>query len=143
MAGEMTLRAFGLRRVWPELGGKLTVAHFKTADVLPVGAMEMAVIPTSSGSEQEALSRAESAYAEECSQLPDCCLETMDCGVGEAIKCLSPYHDMIVLERLLETDGPDATDFSAARHGKVISALAYNEGELQRLARRCFRHVEC
>jgi nucleotide-binding universal stress UspA family protein len=97
------------------LGGKLTVAHFKKAEVLPVGAMEMGtVIPTSSASKQEALNRAESAYAEECSQLPGCCLEMMDCGVGEAIKYLSPYHDVIVLERLLETDGPDATAFSAA-----------------------------
>ena len=97
------------------LGGKLTVAHFKKAEVLPVGAMEMGtVIPTSSASQQEALNRAESAYAEECSQLPGCCLEMMDCGAGEAIRNLSPYHDVIVLERLLDTDGPDATAFSTA-----------------------------
>jgi nucleotide-binding universal stress UspA family protein len=97
------------------LDGKLTVAHFKKAEVLPVGSMEMGtVMPTSSASKQEALNRAESAYAEECSQLSGCSLEMMDCGVGEAIKYLSPYHDVIVLERLLGTDGPDATAFSTA-----------------------------
>ena len=97
------------------VGGKLTVAHFKTAEVLPVGTMEVGtVITTSSASDQEARSRAESAYAEECSHVPGCCLEIMDCGIGEAIKYLSPYHDVIVLERLLQTDGPDATAFSTA-----------------------------
>jgi nucleotide-binding universal stress UspA family protein len=97
------------------LDGKLTVAHFKKAEVLPIGSMEMGtVIPTSSASQQEALNRAESAYAQECGQLSGCSMEMMDCGAGEAIKYLSPYHDIIVLERLLETDGPDATAFSAA-----------------------------
>ena len=120
------------------LGGKLTVAHFKTPNVLPVGAMEMAVIPMSAASEREALSRAESAYAEECCQLPDCCLEMMDCGVSEAIKYLSPYYDVIVLERLLETDGPDATAFSTALFDSRCAVLV---SPTARRAYDAVRHV--
>ena len=90
------------------------MAHFKIAEVLPVGTLEMAVVPSNSASAEEAMGRAESAYAEECSGLPGCRLQTIDGGIAEAIECVGPYHDVIVLERLLETDGPDATAFSTA-----------------------------
>ena len=96
------------------IGGKLIVVHFRTAEVSPVGVLEMAVLPTSSASAQEARSRAESAYVEECSQLPTSRLEMMDASIIDAIKAVSPYYDVIVLERLLNTNGLDATAFSAA-----------------------------
>ena len=97
------------------IGGRLTVAHFKPAEAVPIGAMEMmAVVPSNAAAAQEARRRAEAAYAEECSRLADCRLQEVDSSVSETIECLSPYHDVIVLERLSEVDGPDALAFSTA-----------------------------
>jgi nucleotide-binding universal stress UspA family protein len=97
------------------IGGKLTVAHFKPAEAVPIGTMEMmAVVPNNAAVVQEARQRARSAYAEECSRLADCRLQELDAGVSDTIERLSPYHDVILLERLSEVDGPDAMAFSAA-----------------------------
>ncbi|MDF2765725.1 MAG: Universal stress protein family protein [Rhodospirillales bacterium] len=97
------------------IGGKLTVAHFKPAELVPIGTFEMAaVMPNNTAAAEEARRRAQSAYAEECSQLADCRLQGVDGGIAEAIERLSPYHDLVVLERLSEVGGPDAMAFSAA-----------------------------
>jgi nucleotide-binding universal stress UspA family protein len=65
-------------------------------------------------SQQESLQCARSAYAEACSHLPNCQFQEIDADIGEAIERVSPYHDLIVLERLSEAEGPDARAFSAA-----------------------------
>jgi nucleotide-binding universal stress UspA family protein len=106
------------------IGGKLTVAHYKLAEAVPIGTFEMAtVLPSDGAAAEEARSRARSAYAQECSEIPDCRLQDLDEGVSEAIERLSPYHDLIVLERLSEIDGPDAIAFSAALWGIGCAVL--------------------
>lgn len=106
------------------IGGRLTVAHFKLSDLVPVGTFDMGmVIPTDPAAVEEARKRAESAYAEECSRLADCRLQEVEAGVSEAIERLSPYHDIIVLERLFGSDGPDAMAFSAALWGVGCAVL--------------------
>ena len=95
--------------------GRLTVAHFKPAEAVPIGTFEMAaVLPNSAAVVEESRKRAQAAYSEECSRVADCRLQEVEGGVGEAIEQLSPYHDLVVLERLSEVDGPDALAFSAA-----------------------------
>jgi nucleotide-binding universal stress UspA family protein len=97
------------------IGGKLTVAHSKPADPLPIGSLEMVpILPDNAAAGEESRRRAESAYAEICSRVPDCRLQEVDAGIAEAIERLGPYHDLIVLERLSAVDGPDAMAFSAA-----------------------------
>jgi nucleotide-binding universal stress UspA family protein len=94
---------------------RLTVAHFKPAEAVPIGTFEMAaVLPNNSALVAEARRRAQEAYSEACSRLADCRLQVIDAGIAEAIEQLSPYHDLIVLERLSGVDGPDALAFSAA-----------------------------
>ena len=74
------------------IGGRLTVAHFKLAELVPVGTFDMGmIVPTDTAAVEEARKRAESSYDEECSQLADCRLQEVDAGVSEAIERLSPW----------------------------------------------------
>jgi len=106
------------------VGGKLTVMHTKAAEVLPVGAYEIGVATfDNSAYAQETLKHARAAYAEACGQLPDCRLQEIDAGAAEVIQRVSPYHDLIVLERVSEAEGPDAVAFSVALwdvHGALL-----------------------
>ncbi len=105
------------------VGGKLTVAHTKAADVLPIGTLEIAVVVDTSDYAKESLKRARAAFAEVCGQLPDCRLQEFDAVAADAIHVLSPYHDLIVLERVSEAKGPDVVAFVTAlwgTHGAVL-----------------------
>ncbi len=99
-------------------GGRLTVVHTKAAEVLPAGAYEIAVAAIdNSAYAQETLKRARDAYAATCGQLADARLVEIDASASEAIQKVSPYHDLIVLERVSEAEGPDAVAFSTALWG--------------------------
>ena len=96
------------------IGGKLTVAQVKGADALPIGTFEMAVMPNNPVAAQEALTRARTTYADECGKLPYCRLQEVNAGITETMERVSPYHDLVVLGRLSEAQGPAAMAFSAA-----------------------------
>jgi nucleotide-binding universal stress UspA family protein len=97
------------------IGGRLTVAHFNPPEAGGGGPDEMmAVLPADPAGAEEARRRAHFAYDEACSRVPECRLQDVDGDVAEALERLSPYHDLIVLERLSEVNGPDAMAFSAA-----------------------------
>src|SRR5262245_11957324 len=96
------------------IGGKLTVALVKAAEAMPIGTMEMAVMPNDTISTQDALLRARATYADECSRLPYCRLQETDAVIAETIEQVSPYHDLIVVGRLSDVEGPGAMAFSVA-----------------------------
>lgn len=96
-------------------GARLTVVHTKAAEVLPAGAYEIAVAAIdNSAYALETLKRARAAYAEVCGQAADCRLVEVDANVAEAIQRVTPYHDLIVLERVSDQEGPDNVAFSTA-----------------------------
>lgn len=96
-------------------GGRLTVVHTKAAEVLPAGAYEIAVAAIdNSAFAQETLKRARAAFASTCGGAADCRLVEVDASAAEAIQRISPYHDLLLLERVSELEGPDAVAFSTA-----------------------------
>ncbi len=105
------------------VGGKLTVVHTKAAAVLPIGGLEIAVVVDTSNYAKESLKRARAAYAEVCGQLPDCRLMEFDAVFADAIQGLGPYHDLIVLERVSEAEGPEIVAFVAALWGAHCAVL--------------------
>jgi len=105
-------------------GGRLTVVHTKAAEVLPAGAYEIAVAAIdNSAYAQETLKRARAAFAEVCGNSPDARLMEIDASAAEAIQRVSPYHDMILLERVSDLEGPDAVAFSTALWGAHCPVL--------------------
>ena len=96
------------------IGGKLTVAHVKGGEAVPIGTFEMAVMPTDSVADQEAATRARATYADECGGLTYCRLQEIDAGTADALRRVSPYHDLVVLGRIAEVRGAGARAFPAA-----------------------------
>ena len=110
-------------------GGRLTVVHTKAAEVLPAGAYEIAVAAIdNSAYAAETLKRARDAYAEACGASPDCRLVEIDASAAEAIQRVSPYHDLVLLERVSELEGPDAVAFSTALWGAHSPVLVNPPG---------------
>lgn len=105
-------------------GGRLTVVHTKAAEVLPAGAYEIAVAAIdNSAYAQETLKRARDAYASVCGSSGDARMVEIDASAAEAIQKISPYHDLVVLERVSEAEGPDAVAFSTALWGSHTPIL--------------------
>jgi nucleotide-binding universal stress UspA family protein len=120
-------------------GGNLTVALIRTADALPIGSLDTVVMSNNSVSAQEALTRARATYADACGDLSNCRLEEIDAAIPDTIELVSPYHDLIVVGRLSDKEGPNAHAFSTAlwsgRCAVLVSPASGNvEGPMQHVA---------
>jgi nucleotide-binding universal stress UspA family protein len=114
-------------------GGNLTVALIRTAEALPIGTLDTVVMSNNSISAQEALTRGRAIYSDECGELSNCRLEEIDAAIPDTIERVSPYHDLIVVGRLSDREGPNALAFSAAlwsgRCAVLVSPVSDNVQE--------------
>lgn len=90
-------------------GASLTVVYPRLPDILPAGAYEFAAAPIDNTAfAHEALMQAEEAYVKACGELPGCRFLPVDVSSAEAVMDCATYHDLILLERLSDAEGPDA-----------------------------------
>lgn len=98
-----------------QLDARLTVFHNKMPEVLTAGTYDMAVAAIdNSEAAEEAIHHARTAFDTECDGLATARFVVMDAGAVEVLEHAGPYHDLVLLERLSSTEGPDAVALNSA-----------------------------
>lgn len=96
-------------------GARLTVYHNRMPALLATGTYDMAITTIdNSGRVQEALKAARAAFDAEAQGLAGARFVEVEAGQADVLELAAPYHDVLLLERLSSTEGPDAVAFNAA-----------------------------
>jgi len=116
------------------LGGELTVLHPHHQEVITAGAYEMAAVAIDNSAEvKRAAEAARAAYEKTTTGFGHARLVEVDIGAPEAVERLALYHDLVLLERLSATEGPDVTLMNAALWGARVPILALPPGHTANL----------
>lgn len=108
-----------------ELDADLTVMHPHLQEVITAGAYEMAAVAVDNSAEvKRAAEAARAAYESVLGDYKRARLIEVDVGAPEAVERLALYHDLVLLERLSQSEGPDVTLMNAALWGARVPVLA-------------------
>jgi nucleotide-binding universal stress UspA family protein len=93
-------------------GMRLTVYH-KLQDKVIVGGFDPVAIPIdNTAAADDARKRAETAYKSEVANLPGARFLEVDTDAATLIRTQSTYHDLLLIERLSDAEGPDGADLN-------------------------------
>jgi len=107
------------------LDGELTVMHPHHQEVITAGAYEMAAVAIDNSAEvKRAAEAARAAFQKTSAGFGKAHLVEVDVGAPEAVERLALYHDVVMLERLSQSEGPDVTLMNAALWGARVPVLA-------------------
>lgn len=96
-------------------GGKLTVMHPNRSQIFVPAGMHGDVAWIDNTEEmREASKEAHAAFEKVAANAPGARLIELDLGAGEALGEVALYHDLVMLERVDEGEGPDSVLLSAA-----------------------------
>lgn len=108
-----------------KVNGELTVMHPHHQEVITAGAYEMAAVAIDNSAEvKRAAEAARAAYEKTTKGFGHARLVEVDVGAPEAVERLALYHDVVLLERLSQTEGPDVTLMNAALWGARVPVMA-------------------
>lgn len=96
-------------------GARLTVYHNRMPALLATGTYDMAITTIDNSARvAEALEAARAAFQAEAAAVPGARFVEVEAGQADVLELAAPYHDVLLLERLSSTEGPDAVAFNAA-----------------------------
>jgi len=96
-------------------GARLTVYHNRMPALLATGTYDMAITTIDNTAHvEEALKRAQAAYAATAGAYSGSRFVEVEAGQADVLELAAPYHDVLLLERLSSTEGPDAVAFNSA-----------------------------
>jgi nucleotide-binding universal stress UspA family protein len=91
---------------------RLTVFH-KLQDKVIVGGFDPVAIPIdNTAAADEARQNAAKAYKAEAANLPGARFVEVEADAAELIRTQATYHDLLLIERLSDTEGPDGADLN-------------------------------
>jgi nucleotide-binding universal stress UspA family protein len=107
------------------LEAELTVLHPHHQEVITAGAYEMAAVAIDNSAEvKRAAEAARAAFETAAAGFGRARLVEVDVGAPEAVERLALYHDLIMLERLSQSEGPDVSLMNAALWGARVPVMA-------------------
>jgi len=106
------------------LNGELTVMHPHHQEIITAGAYEMAAVAIDNSAEvKRAAEAARAAFQKIAAGYGRARLVEVDIGAPEAVERLALYHDVVMLERLSASEGPDVTLMNAALWGARVPVM--------------------
>jgi nucleotide-binding universal stress UspA family protein len=111
------------------LEAQLTVLHPHHQEVITAGAYEMAAVAIDNSAEvKRAAEAARAAFESATKGFSGARLVEVDVGAPEAVERLALYHDVVMLERLSQSEGPDVSLMNAALWGARMPVMALPPG---------------
>ncbi|MBC6439360.1 MAG: universal stress protein [Rhodospirillales bacterium] len=94
---------------------QLSVYHNRAPVLLTAASFDMAIATYDNSSEvDERLDAAKAAFDAEARDYAGCRFVDMEAGPAHVLEMAAPYHDVLMLERLSDTEGPNAVALNSA-----------------------------